>query len=81
FCKKLWVNPELFDDILDQLSAHPTFHSQSNNPQLPVAVQLAIFLNHAGHFGNAISPDDVALWAGVSVGSVINCTNFVMVAI
>ncbi|KAF9223943.1 hypothetical protein BS17DRAFT_678473, partial [Gyrodon lividus] len=48
---------------------------------LPTAIQLAIFLNHAGHYGNAISPKDVAQWAGVSVGFVINCTNHVMVAI
>ncbi|KIK98292.1 hypothetical protein PAXRUDRAFT_134508 [Paxillus rubicundulus Ve08.2h10] len=81
FHKKIRVNPEIFDNILDQLSDHPIFQSKSNNPQLPVAVQLAIFLNHAGHYGNAISPDDVALWAGVSVGSVINCTNHVMIAI
>ncbi|KAF8833817.1 hypothetical protein BDN67DRAFT_916203, partial [Paxillus ammoniavirescens] len=67
--------------ILDQLSDHPIFQSQSNNPQLPIAVQLAIFLNRAGHYGNAISPEDVALWAGVSVGSVVNCTNRVMIAI
>ncbi|KIK93242.1 hypothetical protein PAXRUDRAFT_788907, partial [Paxillus rubicundulus Ve08.2h10] len=57
------------------------FQSQSNNPQLLIAVQLTIFLNHAGHYGNAISPEDVALWAGVSVRSVVNCTYCVMIAI
>ncbi|KIK74346.1 hypothetical protein PAXRUDRAFT_175982 [Paxillus rubicundulus Ve08.2h10] len=71
FHKKLWVNPEIFDSILDQLSDHPI----SQSPQLP------IFLNCAGHYGNVISPEDVALWAGVSVRSVVNCTNCVMIAI
>jgi hypothetical protein len=44
-------------------------------------VQLAIFLNRVGHYGNSISPQDVSQWAGVSVGSVINCTNRVMAAL
>ncbi|KIK81781.1 hypothetical protein PAXRUDRAFT_44847, partial [Paxillus rubicundulus Ve08.2h10] len=52
FCKMLWVNPEIFDSILDQLSDHLIFQSQSNNPQLAIAVQLAICLNHVGHYGN-----------------------------
>jgi hypothetical protein len=81
FRQKLRVDPEIFDDILDLISDHPIFHNQSNNPQLPVAIQLAIFLNRAGHYGNAISLEDVAQWAGVSVGSVVNCTNRVMGAI
>ncbi|KAG2054139.1 hypothetical protein BDR06DRAFT_1051076, partial [Suillus hirtellus] len=81
FQKKLRIPPETFDDILDQISNHHVFHNQSNNPQLPVAVQLAIFLNRVGHYGNASSPEDISQWAGVSVGSVINCTNRVMVAL
>ncbi|KIK35238.1 hypothetical protein CY34DRAFT_96470 [Suillus luteus UH-Slu-Lm8-n1] len=81
FHKKLRVNPDIFDDILDQISGHSIFTNQSNNPQLPIAIQLAIFLNRAGHYGNAISPEDVGQWAGVSVGSVINCSNCVMIAI
>jgi len=81
FCKKLRVDPDVFDCILDQIGGHPIFVSRGNQPQLPVAVQLAIFLNRAGHYGNAISPEDVAQWAGVSVGSVINCTHHVMVAV
>ena len=40
-----------------------------------------IFLNQAGHYGNAATPEDIAEWAGVSVGLVVNCTNCVMVAI
>ncbi|KIK74134.1 hypothetical protein PAXRUDRAFT_151301 [Paxillus rubicundulus Ve08.2h10] len=82
FRQRVRVNPEIFDDILDHISDHPIFSSGgSQNCQLSIAIQLAIFLNHAGHYGNAISPKYVAQWAGISVGSVINCTNHVMVAI
>jgi hypothetical protein len=81
FRQKLCVNPEIFDDILDHISGHPIFQNQSNNPQLPVSIQLAIFLNWAGHYGNVITLEDVAQWAGVSVGSVVNCTNHVMIAV
>ncbi|KIK32714.1 hypothetical protein CY34DRAFT_100906 [Suillus luteus UH-Slu-Lm8-n1] len=81
FRHKLRVNPEIFDDILDLISGHPIFHNNLNNSQLPIAIQLAIFLNRAGHYGNSISLLDVSQWAGVSVGSVVNCTNRVMVAL
>ncbi|KIJ04816.1 hypothetical protein PAXINDRAFT_33255, partial [Paxillus involutus ATCC 200175] len=53
----------------------------SENHQLPVALQFTIFLNCVGHYGNAVLLEDVAQWTGVSVGSVVNCTNYVMVAI
>ncbi|KAG2752754.1 hypothetical protein P692DRAFT_20871076 [Suillus brevipes Sb2] len=81
FRKKLHVNPDIFDDILDQISGHTIFTNRSNNTQLPIAVQLAIFHNHIGHYSNTISPEDVAQWAGVSIGSVTNCSNHIMVAI
>ncbi|KIK79735.1 hypothetical protein PAXRUDRAFT_160478 [Paxillus rubicundulus Ve08.2h10] len=72
FHQRVRVNHEISDDILDHISDHPIFSSGgSQNCQLPIAIQLAIFLNHAGHYGNVI----------FSVGSVINCTNRVMVAI
>ncbi|KAG2061010.1 hypothetical protein BDR06DRAFT_871230, partial [Suillus hirtellus] len=78
---KLHINPEIFDDILDHNSGHPIFTNQSNNPQLPVAIQLAIFLNCTGHYGNAISPKDVGQWADVSVRLVINCSDHIMIAL
>ncbi|KIM67408.1 hypothetical protein SCLCIDRAFT_108197, partial [Scleroderma citrinum Foug A] len=49
--------------------------------QLPVVVQMAIFLFHVEHYRNAVSPEDISQWAGVSIGSVVNCTNCVMIAI
>ncbi|KAG2063780.1 hypothetical protein BDR04DRAFT_1163303 [Suillus decipiens] len=74
-------NSKIFDDILNYISDYPIFQNQSNNPQLPVSIQLAIFLNWAGHYGNAITLEDVAQWAGVSVGSMVNCTNHVMIVV
>ncbi|KAG2059839.1 hypothetical protein BDR06DRAFT_867302, partial [Suillus hirtellus] len=81
FQQKLHVSPEIFDDILDYISDHPIFQSKSNNPQLPISIQLTIFLNRAGHYDNAITLEDVAQWAGVSVGSMVNCTNHVMIVV
>ncbi|KIK13121.1 hypothetical protein PISMIDRAFT_18220 [Pisolithus microcarpus 441] len=78
FQKKLRVNLEVFDDILDQISGHPVFQNQSNNKQLPVSIQLAIFLYRASHYGNACSLEDVGQWAGVSIGMVVNCTHRVI---
>ena len=54
---------------------------RGTNSITPVAVQLAIFLNRAGHYGNAISISDVALWAGVGNESVVNCTNQIIAAL
>ncbi|KAG2156764.1 uncharacterized protein EDB93DRAFT_1079210 [Suillus bovinus] len=81
FQQKLHVNPKIFDDVLDFISDHPIFQNQSNNPQLSVSIQLAIILNRAGHYRNAITLEDVAQWAGVSVGSIVNCTNCVMIVV
>ncbi|KAG2073202.1 hypothetical protein BDR04DRAFT_1011319, partial [Suillus decipiens] len=81
FRQKLHVNPDIFDSILDHISHHPIFQNNSNNHQLPIALQLAVFLNHAGHYGNATSNQDITQWAGIGVGSVTNCTNHVMVAL
>ncbi|KAI6013161.1 hypothetical protein PISMIDRAFT_100725, partial [Pisolithus microcarpus 441] len=43
--------------------------NNSPDDQWPVAMQLAIFLNHAGHYGNVILVEDVRQWAGVSIAS------------
>ena len=40
-----------------------------------------IFLNGAGHYGNVATMEDLAEWAGVSVGTVYNCIQWVMTAI
>jgi hypothetical protein len=80
FRKKLRVSPFVFDRLVDLIENHHIFHNDSNIPQQPVPVQLAIFLVRVGHYGNASSPEDVAQWAGVCVGTVINATNRCLVA-
>ena len=49
--------------------------------QLPVWLQLAVFLNAAGHYGNAATSQDMAEWAGISVGTVYNCYRRVMLSL
>ncbi|KAG8220662.1 hypothetical protein J3R82DRAFT_2944 [Butyriboletus roseoflavus] len=53
FCCKLRVSYEVFVKIVDLIQNHHIFHNNSNNPQLPVQIQQAIFLNAARHYGNA----------------------------
>jgi hypothetical protein len=81
FRRKLRVDPEVFVELVNRIIHHPVFYNNSNNPQLPVPVQLAVFLNGIGHYGNAATAEDMADWAGVSVGTVYNCYRRVMVAI
>jgi len=79
--RKVRVDPDIFDRIVSMIRDHHIFHNNSNVPQTPVEVQLAIFLYRAGHYGNAASPEAIGHWAGVSPGTVVNCTNRVMVAL
>ena len=79
--KRVCVDPDTFDSIANKIRDHDIFHSNSNVPQAPIEVQLAIFLFRAGHYGNVASPEAIGHWAGVSPGTVVNCTNRVMVAL
>lgn len=81
FHRKLRVEPLTFDSLVSRIKNHDIFHNNSNNSQLPVYIQLYIFLFCAGHYGNASSPEDTAQWAGVSVGGVEKCTDCVIVAL
>ena len=81
FCKKLRVDPSTFHTLLAMIEDHPIFYNNSNIPQAPPNVQLAIFLNRIGHYGNSASPEDLAQWAGGSTGWIEKCTNRVMVAV
>ena len=78
---KLCVLFDVFAHILGKIQDRPAFGSNPNSPQLPVSIQLAVFLNAAGHYGNAAMLQDIAEWAGVSVGTVHNCFKRVMIAI
>lgn len=81
FRRKLRVDLPVFEHLVNTILAHPVFHNNSNNPQLPVPMQLAIFLNSAGHYGNAATTEDIAEWAGVLTGTVYNCHRRVMIAL
>jgi hypothetical protein len=81
FCRKLRVEPQTFDSLVAQIEDHPVFHNNSNNSQLPIHIQLGIFLFRSGHYGNASSPEDTAQWSGVSVGAVEKSTDRVIIAL
>lgn len=80
FQKKLRVSPTVFDRLKELIQHHDVFHNNSHVPQHPVEIQLAILLVRVGHYGNASSPEDVAQFAGVSVGTVINATYRCLIA-
>jgi len=79
--RRVRVDPNTFNGIINKIQGHKIFHNNSNTPQAPVKVQLTIFLFHASHYGNTASPEAIGLWAGVSPGMVANCTNCVMLAL
>ena len=78
FHAKLCVEPEVYDWLISLIEVHDIFASDR---QLPVATQLAIFLNCAGHYSNGLTIENIGNWAGVSAGSVHNCCNSVMIAL
>ena len=78
---KVWVNLEMFDGLLALIVNNDIFSNNSNCPQLPIHIQLAIFLFCAGHYGNTVSPEDAAQLASISVGGVEKCTNRVIVSL
>ena len=81
FQRKLRISPSVFDALVKCIEDHPIFYNSSNNAQLPVPIQLAIFLNAVGHYGNAATQEDQVEWVGVSVRTVYNCLKRTMVAI
>jgi hypothetical protein len=82
FRRNLRVSPETFDAIHDDIADHPIFHNQSPSAeQFDVCIQLAIALYRFGHDGNAASVESIAQWAGVSAGTVVNCTRRVIIAL
>jgi hypothetical protein len=91
FRRKLRVSHDVFLVLVDKIADHPIFSSAirdnsdtdnlaTSSRQLPVWIQLAIFLNGAGHYGNAATTD-LAEWAGIAVGTVYTCYRRVMVAL
>ncbi|KIM55072.1 hypothetical protein SCLCIDRAFT_135412 [Scleroderma citrinum Foug A] len=81
FRHKLCVNPDVFACIIQRIKGHPVFSNNSNNPQLGVPIQFAIFLNGVGHYGNGATTEDLAEWVGVSTGTIYNCFRHVMITL
>jgi hypothetical protein len=80
FRNNLRVSASTFDSLLEMIEKHPVFLNDANVPQGSVIKQLAIALFRFGHNGNAASVEAVAQWAGVSAGTVVNCTRRVMIS-
>lgn len=59
----------------------PLLESRAAHQQLPVWFQLAIFLNGAGHYGNAATLQDMAEWADMAVGMIHNYYKRVMLSL
>ena len=80
FQRKVRVSLDAFDRLLSLIEDDGVFITNSIRTTIPVQTQLAIFLNRIGHYGNASCIDDLAEWAGVSVGTVTNSTKRCMLA-
>ncbi|KAH9984741.1 hypothetical protein BJV74DRAFT_878740 [Russula compacta] len=48
-----------------KISDDPVFFNKSNTPQQPIKEQVAIMLFQFGHYGNAVSLQNVANWAAI----------------
>jgi hypothetical protein len=81
FRRYVRVKPATFDTLVDYLKDNPEFHNNSNNPQTDIRIQLAVVLYRLGHYGNSASVADIADWAGVSEGSVVMFTRWVLLAL
>ena len=55
--RRVRVDPDTFDSIVNKICDHNIFHNNSNIPQALVEVQVTIFLFRAGHYGNAATVD------------------------
>ena len=80
FRLNLRVSSSTFDCLLEMIEMHTIFFNDTNNSQGPVSKKLAITMFWFGHNGNAASADAVAQWAGVSAGTIVNCTRRVIIA-
>jgi hypothetical protein len=81
FREEIHLTPASFDALVAKIADDPVFSNNSNQPQLPVEVQLSIALYRFGHDRNASRLQSTANWAGVAEGTVHLCTRHVMTAI
>ena len=81
FWRKVRVSADAFDHLVSLVQDDPIFTNNSFKSQLLLLIQHAIFLNWLSHYGNVLSVDDIAEWAGVSPSTVINTTKRCMLVI
>lgn len=74
FVRMLRCSPRSFNILHEMIKDHEVFHNNSNNPQTPVEIQLAVTLFRLGRYGNGASVGDIACNTGISEGSVVNFT-------
>jgi hypothetical protein len=79
FRLNLRVSASTFDTLVDMIKEHPIFMNNSRVSQGPVHEQLAVAMFRFSHNGNAATVEAIAQWAGVSAGTVVNCTRRVMI--
>ncbi|KAL3685950.1 hypothetical protein R1sor_003972 [Riccia sorocarpa] len=80
-CEDYDFDSELYELWLSLQCNHPIFFNNSNCPQTPAVVQLAVGLDRLGHEGNGACIDrSMELW-GISHGSLVNFTRRVLIAI
>ncbi|KLO04406.1 hypothetical protein SCHPADRAFT_947717 [Schizopora paradoxa] len=80
FRQYLRVSPRTFDQLVEAVEGDRKFQNNARNEQMPVTYQVAIVLYRFGHYGNAVSLDKVASWAGVGKGTVNEVTRRVLTA-
>lgn len=75
------VSPPVFAVLVSYLESTPLFRPDPKSRRiLNTKEHLAIFMKRAGHYGNGASIAEIAEWAGVSTGTVVNVTWRVQIA-
>ncbi|KAF7309345.1 DDE Tnp4 domain-containing protein [Mycena indigotica] len=81
FRGELRIWPTTFDKLLRKIEHYPVFTNNSNSPQTPVELQLAVALYQFGHDGNGASLQSVSWWSGLGKGTIPLCTRRVITSI
>src|SRR6201996_8706839 len=81
FLRIVRISPFVFNSIVDMIEHDPVFQNNSQNEQTPVDVQLAVTLYRMGRYGNGASLEDVAQFAGIGKGTVVDFTRRCFTAI
>ena len=64
------MDPTIFDWLVEKLQVAGVFHNQSTYPQMPVYKQVYIPFKTLSGYGNSITLNKIADWAGVGYETV-----------